>query len=67
MYSISYLFTQMTSICQRCRQYMIIAPMPEQPIDKGLVGAALLAEIIINKIEKYLNEIYNVQLASPFH
>ena len=40
--------------CQRCRQYMVTAPMPEQPIDKGLAGSGLLAEILINKYEDAL-------------
>ena len=40
--------------CQRCRQYLITAPMPEQPIDKGLAGAGLLAEILISKYQDAL-------------
>lgn len=40
--------------CQRCRQYLITAAMPEQPIDKGLAGSGLLAEILINKYQDAL-------------
>ena len=40
--------------CQRCRQYMVTAPMPEQPIDKGLAGAGLLASVLIDKYEDAL-------------
>jgi transposase len=47
--------------CRGCKQYIITAPMPEQPIDKGLAGAGLLAEIIINKYQDAL-PLYRQQL-----
>lgn len=40
--------------CNCCKRYLITAPMPEQPIDKGLAGAGLLAEVLINKYEDAL-------------
>jgi len=38
----------------RCCQSIISAPMPEQPIDKGLAGPGLLAETLIAKYEDHL-------------
>lgn len=40
--------------CNCCKSYVKTAPMPEQPIDKGLAGAGLLAEVLINKYEDAL-------------
>lgn len=37
--------------CPNCKSYVIQAPMPNQPIDKGIPGAGLLAEILINKYQ----------------
>lgn len=38
----------------RCCQKIITAAMPEQPIDKGLAGAGLLADIVISKYQDAL-------------
>jgi len=38
----------------RCCQSIITAPMPEQPIDKGLAGPGLLAETLISKYQDHL-------------
>lgn len=40
--------------CRGCKQYVITAPMPEQPIDKGLAGPGLLADILISKYQDSL-------------
>jgi len=40
--------------CSCCKRYIITAAMPQQPIDKGLAGAGLLAEVLINKYEDAL-------------
>lgn len=39
--------------CRFCKQ-VVVAEMPEQPIDKGLAGSGLLAEVLINKYEEHL-------------
>lgn len=39
--------------CRNCHQ-VTAAPMPEQPIDKGLAGAGLLAETLVNKYQEHL-------------
>lgn len=39
--------------CRRC-QHVVIAKMPEQPIDKGLAGAGLLSELLISKYQEHL-------------
>lgn len=38
----------------RCCQSIIMAPMPEQPIDKGLAGPRLLAQTLIAKYQDHL-------------
>lgn len=35
--------------CQGCKQSIITAALPPQPIDKGLAGPGLITEVIINK------------------
>ena len=40
--------------CKYCSGNIVTAPMPEQPIDKGLAGSGLLAEILINKYQDSL-------------
>ena len=40
--------------CQRCKGDIVTAPLPPQPIDKGLPGAGLLTEVIINKYQDHL-------------
>lgn len=40
--------------CPYCKDYIIQAPLPNQPIDKGIAGAGLLAEIMINKYQDAL-------------
>ena len=40
--------------CQYCKDNIITAPMPAQPIDKGLPGAGLLTEVILNKYHDHL-------------
>ena len=40
--------------CQRCKGNIITAPLPPQPIDKGLPGPGLLTEVILNKYQDHL-------------
>jgi transposase len=40
-------------VCRNCNQ-ITTAPLPPQPIDKGLPGAGLLAEVILNKYQDAL-------------
>ena len=40
--------------CQRCKDDIVTAPLPPQPIDKGLPGPGLLTEIILNKYQDHL-------------
>ena len=40
--------------CSCCKSNVKIAPLPAQPIDKGLPGPGLLAEVLINKYEDAL-------------
>lgn len=40
--------------CKCIASRVLTAPMPEQPIDKGLAGSGLLAEILVNKYEDHL-------------
>jgi transposase len=47
--------------CRGCKQYLVTAAMPEQPIDKGLAGPGLLAEILIDKYQDAL-PLYRQQL-----
>jgi len=40
--------------CRRCHNHIVTAPMPPQPIDKGVPGPGLLAEILVNKYQDAL-------------
>jgi transposase len=40
--------------CRCCKGQIVSAPMPEMPVDKGLAGSGLLAEILINKYQDAL-------------
>lgn len=40
--------------CQKCKQNIVTADLPPQPIDKGLAGAGLLTEITLNKYQYHL-------------
>src|SRR5262249_20244364 len=40
--------------CQRCKGEIVTASLPPQPIDKGLPGAGLLTEVILNKYQDHL-------------
>lgn len=40
--------------CQRCKGNIVTAALPAQPIDKGLPGPGLLAEVILNKYQDHL-------------
>ncbi len=40
--------------CQRCKGDIVTAPLPPQPIDKGLPGPGLLTEVILNKYQDHL-------------
>ncbi len=40
--------------CKKCQGSVVSAPMPLQPIDKGLPGPGLLAEVLVNKYEDHL-------------
>ncbi len=40
--------------CQRCKDNIITAPLPPQPIDKGLPGPGLLTEVMLNKYQDHL-------------
>lgn len=40
--------------CQRCKGNIVTAPLPPQPIDKGLPGPGLLTEVILNKYQDHL-------------
>lgn len=40
--------------CRNCQDKGVTAPMPLQPIDKGLPGPGLLAEVLINKYQDHL-------------
>ena len=40
--------------CRCCEDKIITAPMPAQPIDKGLAGPGLLAEVLVNKYADHL-------------
>ena len=35
--------------CRKCQGRVLTAPMPAQPIDKGLPASGLLAEVLVNK------------------
>ena len=40
--------------CRKCQNHIVVAPMPLQPIDKGLAGPGLLADIIVSKYQDHL-------------
>lgn len=40
--------------CRRCQDKVVVAKMPRQPIDKGLPGPGLLAEVLVNKYQDHL-------------
>jgi transposase len=40
--------------CAFCKEGVVIAPLPSQPIDKGLAGPGLLAHILISKYTDHL-------------
>lgn len=40
--------------CRRCQEKVVGAKMPLQPIDKGLAGSGLLAEVLVNKYQDHL-------------
>lgn len=40
--------------CQICKGNIVTAPLPAQPIDKGLPGPGLLTEVILNKYQDHL-------------
>jgi transposase len=37
--------------CTQCQESVVLAPMPQQPIEKGLPGPGLLAHVIVNKFD----------------
>jgi transposase len=41
-------------VCPKCHEVIKTAKLPDQPIDKGLPDAALLAEVVINKYQDAL-------------
>lgn len=40
--------------CQQCKQNIVTADLPRQPIDKGLAGSGLLTEVVLNKYQYHL-------------
>lgn len=40
--------------CTFCKEGVVIAPLPPQPIDKGLAGPGLLAHILVSKYADHL-------------
>lgn len=40
--------------CPHCKQSIVLAPLPPQPIDKGFAGPGLLSELIISKYQDAL-------------
>lgn len=40
--------------CALCEEGVVIAPLPQQPIDKGLAGPGLLAHILVSKYTDHL-------------
>lgn len=40
--------------CGQCEETVVIAPKPEQPIDKGLPGPGLLAQVVTSKYGDHL-------------
>ena len=35
--------------CRSCQEHVAVAPLPSQPIEKGLPGAGLLAQVLVGK------------------
>jgi transposase len=40
--------------CRQCQEQVVIAPKPAQPIDRGLPGPGLLAQILMDKYQDHL-------------
>ena len=40
--------------CRTCQDKVILAPLPAQPIEKGLLGTGLLADVIVSKYQDHL-------------
>lgn len=40
--------------CKRCEETVVLAPLPPQPIEKGLPGAGLLAHVLVSKYADHL-------------
>lgn len=45
---------RVTYCCQRCQGELATAPKPPQPIDKGLPGPGLLAQVVVSKYHDHL-------------
>ena len=43
-----------TYACQHCQGQLVTAPKPPQPIDKGLPGPGLLAQVVVSKYHDHL-------------
>jgi transposase len=40
--------------CPCCQESVVVAPMPQQPIDKGLPGPGLLSYVVVSKFQDHL-------------
>ena len=40
--------------CTSCQESVVLAPMPQQPIDKGLPGPGLLAHVAVSKFQDHI-------------
>jgi len=40
--------------CPQCEETVVVAPLPPQPIEKGLPGAGLLAHVLVSKYADHL-------------
>jgi len=40
--------------CKACEETIVLAPMPQQPIEKGLPGPGLLAHVLVSKYDDHL-------------
>ena len=40
--------------CKRCEETVVLAPLPPQPIEKGLPGSGLLAHVLVSKYADHL-------------
>jgi transposase len=40
--------------CKQCKQNIVTADLPRQPIDKGLPGSGLLTGVVLNKYQYHL-------------